>query len=130
MKSLFLLAFLVCSPLWATTDYMRGDVSAANKAAAALPFLTKTQLLSLSINAVAMTADIVTSRQAIDRGGRESNPIMGGKTTVLFKVGEMALVTVISYQLYRHGHVKMARILPLITAAPSGFSAIHNAGVR
>ena len=130
MKRLFLLAFLVCPPLWATNYYVRGDGSAENKVAAAPPFLTKTQLLSLSINAAAMTADIVTSRQAIARGGHEANPIMGGKTSVLFKVGEVALVTVISYQLYRHGHVKMARILPLITAAPSGFSAIHNAGVR
>ena len=93
-------------------------------------YLSKAQLLALAINAGAMTADIVTSRQAIARGGHEANPIMGGNTAVLFKVGEVALVTAVSYELYRHHHQRLARVLPLLTAAPSILAAAHNSGVK
>ena len=139
MKNIFIIALIVSSSYAAEPPCAVGtrrviavrECEGLKSSPSAAPkFLTRTQLLALSINAGSMAADIMTSRSAIARGGHEANPLMGRSSAIAFKIGEVALVTVISYQLYRHGHVKLARILPLMTASPSVFAAIHNSGVK
>src|SRR5690242_12732012 len=79
-------------------------------------FFTKKKIVTLSIGAAMMTADILTTRQALKvPGAREANPLgQSAGSRYALKVGGMAAGIGISYGLHRSGHYKAARWVPLI----------------
>ena len=55
------------------------------------PFWTRSTAAILSVDALIMVADIATTRQAIARGGHESNPVMQDPgAAIAFKVAGVA----------------------------------------
>ena len=95
-------------------------------------FFTKSRIISLSIGAAMMTADIFTTRQALKTpGAYEANPIgQSAAARYGLKFAGMGAGIGISYALHRTGHYKAARFVPLIIGIPSAAAAIHNAGIH
>ena len=95
-------------------------------------FFTKARIISLSIGAAMMTADILTTRQALHApGAHEANPMgQSPESRYALKFAGMGAGIGISYALHRSGHYKAARIVPMIIGLPSAAAAIHNAGIH
>jgi hypothetical protein len=95
-------------------------------------FFTKARIISLSIGAAMMTADILTTRQALHvPGAHEANPMgQSAESRYALKFAGMGAGIGISYALHRSGHYKAARIVPMIIGLPSAVAAIHNAGIH
>ena len=74
MKHLLLLAFLVCSPLWSATYYLRGDGSAANKGAATSCSAAGTAMNVTTHNAQTFSAGDVI--MLCDSGGEFNDAVM------------------------------------------------------
>ena len=108
-------------------------MSALSAAAAERPrhFWTRSTVAILSADAAIMVADIATTRQAIARGGHESNPVMQNpNAAILFKVGGVAAFAGIGYALHRSGHDRAAKFVMITGGLPSLFAAVHNSQIR
>ena len=95
-------------------------------------FFNKAEIVTLSFSAGLMAADIITTNQALHRpGAYEANPLgQSAASRYALKVAGCGAGLGISYAMYRTGHYKAARVVPLILGVPSGIAAIHNVGVK
>lgn len=77
------------------------------------------------------TADLVSSRQAFDRGAGEVNPMLEfvGSSKVGITITKIAVTAVLVYEmryLSRHGHPKAAKWLGYLDGAAMGAVALNN----
>lgn len=95
-------------------------------------FWTPTQVVGILVNSAAMSADIYTTREALQRPGVfETNPLMKNPGVAIgIKAGEVGAAIGLSYLLYKGGHRKLARELPFFMAAPSGLAAWSNSQLK
>jgi hypothetical protein len=94
------------------------------------PLSTSAKVLIAGIPA-ANLADLVTTDQAIRRGGSEINPLMRSPEVryplkVLATAGSMALAR----KLYRDGHPKAGALAAVLAIGIPTAAAIHNSRVR
>lgn len=107
-------------------------VTTASAAEQPRKFWTKAEVISLSVGAAMMTADLVSTKMALERPDtHEANPLLSspGKAVAL-KLGLFGASVGLSYALHRSHHDRAARILPIVFGLPSMAGAIHNFGVR
>lgn len=91
----------------------------------------RTNFVLHAVSASLMTADLVTTEQALKKPGTyEVNPL--GQTNAArigLKVGAGIAGVGLSYALHRTGHHRAERAIPLVFGIPSGVCAVHNARV-
>ena len=130
MKTLLL---ILMSALSAAAQVPRPRAAVQNSAGPQVrtPFWTRSTVAILSADAAIMVADIATTRQAIARGGHESNPVMQNPNAAIpFKVGGVAAFAGIGYALHRSGHDRAAKFVMITGGMPSLFAAVHNSQIR
>lgn len=95
-------------------------------------FFSKTRIIALSFGAAMMTADVLSTREALKvPGAHEANPLgQSAGARYALKFAGMGAGIGISYALNRTGHYKAARVVPMIIGIPSVAAAIHNAGIH
>ena len=99
-------------------------------------FLDRQNLSFWAAAAALQTADLITTRQILDRGGRESNPVakpfvnhgtaaQAASTYLLGTGGTIAA----AYLLHRSGHHRLERWLPLCVGAVEAWATASNGSV-
>lgn len=145
---------LLCSPVYAQHPFIKPDLTkrgvikpsepGLNKQLAPVdlnaleknlpPKIDKTFLGLSAIYATGVIADFWTTKSAIDRGGREGNPLFARNGGRSVSYGLNAAVSggiwVTAYLLQRAGAKKFARGLLVFGSAWRFGAAIHNHGVR
>jgi hypothetical protein len=145
---------LLCSPVYAQHSFIKPDLAkheaikpsepGLNKQLAPVdlkaleknlpPKIDKTFLGLSAIYATGVVADFWTTKSAIDRGGREGNPLFARNGGRSVSYGLNAAVSggiwVTAYLLQRSGAKKFARGLLVFGSAWRFGAAIHNHGVR
>lgn len=86
----------------------------------------------LGVSALVMTADIATTRQALQvPGSREMNPLAQSPAALdTLKIAGFGAGLGISYLMHQTGHYKAERFALMLVAAPSAIAAVHNAGIQ
>lgn len=81
---------------------------------------------------VASAADYLTTRQSLERGGVEQNPLIGASSTRLAvaKVGGAAGMIALADWVERMGKPTLAHVLRSISITAWTGAAIHNHGVQ
>ena len=95
-------------------------------------FLDKQNITIFTIDAVAMAADLVTTRRALEvPGAHEANPLMQSPSgAIAIKFGALGAGVGITYMLHKSGHHRAERLVPIILGVPSAVAAAHNAGIH
>lgn len=98
--------------------------------------LTKTEqaitVASFTALAVGNTLDLISTAQVIDRGGYESNPILG-HGVVQIAITKIAIGTALGMWMFHeanHGHPKRAAVIGIFAGGVTISAAIHNHGVK
>lgn len=119
----------IASPTVLISAAVEGGVHGASKPTR---FFTKWQAISLSVGAAMMTADLVSTHEALQHpGAHEANPLMQNSAAAIgLKVGLFGASVGISYALHRAGHDRAARVLPIVFGMPSMAVAVHNFSIR
>jgi len=98
-------------------------------------FWDKENSILFATNAALAGADFAVTRQNLQNGGRELNPItrlMSGSTAGLAAnfAGETAGVIGLSYFFHRTGHHKLERITSMVNIGASGFAVTYGLSHR
>jgi hypothetical protein len=95
-------------------------------------FFDKQNVTIFSIDAAIMAADLITTHRALEAPGtREANPLMKTEaSSIALKFAGVGAGMGIAYMLHMSGHHRAERIVPVLLGAPSGFAAVHNAGIH
>jgi hypothetical protein len=95
-------------------------------------FFDKQNIVIFSIDAAIMAADFATTRRALEApGAHEANPLMKSEgPAIAMKFAGVGAGMGIAYALHKSGHHRAERIVPVILGIPSGFAAVHNAGIH
>ena len=95
-------------------------------------FLDRENVAVYTLNAIAMSADIVTTRRALQvPGAYEANPLMKSQgAAIALKAASFGAALSVAYMLHKSGHHKAERIVPTLFGIPSVAAAMHNAGIH
>jgi hypothetical protein len=95
-------------------------------------FLDRENVAVYTLNAIAMSADIVTTRRALQvPGAYEANPLMKSQgAAIALKAASFGAALSVAYMLHKSGHHKAERIVPTLLGIPSVAAAMHNAGIH
>lgn len=75
-------------------------------------------------------ADAITTAQAIGRGAREGNPLLGKSlASILATKGGIDLLTLLAMRKLSANHPKVAKTLGYVGGAVGGAAALHNTAV-
>lgn len=87
---------------------------------------------SLNVGVVASSAaDLVTTHHAIDRGGREANPVMGQSDLQRLLVKSLGVGVILAgSQAIEKSHPVIAHVLRSVAIVGFSAVALHNAGVK
>ena len=99
-------------------------------------FLDRQNLTFWTAAAALQTADLITTRQILDRGGRESNPVAkpfvnhgtAANATSTYLLGTGGTIGA-AYLLHRWGHHRLERWLPLCVVAVEAWATSSNGNV-
>ena len=125
---LALSSLLVTSSAWAGGGYIALQPSAPP----VHKFFARQNIALLGVSALIMTADIATTRRALQApGSREMNPLAQSPAALdTLKLAGFGAGLGISYLMHRTGHYKAERFALMLLAAPSAVAALHNAGIQ
>jgi len=95
-------------------------------------FLDAPNVVLQAVNITLLAADIASTNRALRvPGTREANPLaQSSAALVALKVAAVTGGIGIAYLLHQSGHHKAERVVPVLLSLPSGFAAIHNAGIH
>jgi hypothetical protein len=95
-------------------------------------FFDRQNITVLTVHAIVMTADVVSTRRALQVPGTyEGNPLMRSQTTsIALKAASVGAGLGVAYMLHKSGHHKAERMVPALFGIPSAVAAVHNAGIR
>jgi hypothetical protein len=118
------------------------DLTAVEDAEATLDTVSKSKPASsssipswlkalLGAGPAANIADIITTEQALNRGGVEGNPLMASKWARWgLKPMLSAGTTYGAYKLAKQGKIKQAALLAALSTIPPALAALHNSNVN
>jgi hypothetical protein len=97
-------------------------------------FFDRTNISLHVANALLQTGDLISTRQIMDRGGRETSPLarpfvnggIGGQMVASYVIGTGGTLLG-SYLLHRTGHHRLERWLPISVMTMEGLATISNA---
>ena len=95
-------------------------------------FFDRQTVTLLTVNAIVMAADVVSTRRALQVPGTyEGNPLMRSQTTsIALKAASVGAGLGVAYMLHKSGHHKAERLVPALFGIPSAIAAAHNAGIH
>ena len=95
-------------------------------------FLDRENVIVYTLDAISMSADIVTTRRALQvPGAYEANPLMKSQgAAIALKAASFGAALSVAYMLHKSGHHKAERIVPPLFGIPSVAAAMHNAGIH
>ncbi len=129
-NSILVIAMGICLiPSWAMAG---ADPAVIQSPPPVHRFLEGKNIGLLALNAAIMAADLATTRRALQLPGtHEANPLMQSPgAMVSVKIAAVGAGLGISYLMYRTGHYRAERLVPVLFGIPSGIAAIHNARIH